>query len=306
MSRFPWPARLVVLAAIWGMSFLFIKVGDEALAPLQVALGRMLLGSATLLLILAVRGDRLPRGIGTWGHLIVAALILNVIPFSLFAYGETQTTSVLAGICNATTPLFTLPLAILMLGEERATVSRVVGVVIGFVGVLIVLGVWRGLGGAALLGNLACLAAAASYAIGFPYARKYLAGRVESTVGLAAAQLVCGTVVLAIITPLVTHTPATLPLKVVASVGALGILGTGIAYILNYSLIRDAGATIASTVTYLLPLFSTVVGVLVLGEPLTWNEPAGALVVILGVAISQDRLPLLSLERRLRTKRAVS
>jgi drug/metabolite transporter (DMT)-like permease len=287
---FPWQARLVVLAAIWGMSFLFIKVGDEALAPLQVALGRTVLGAATLLLIVAGRRERLPRGFQVWRHLAVASILFNALPFSLFAYGELHTTSVLAGIWNATTPLFAAPLAILMLPGERLSRNRLTGLVTGFVGVLIVLGVWQGLGGSGLLGNLLCLGASASYGLGFPYARKHLAGRGDSTLALATGQVLCATVELAIITPFLTHTPHVLPVKVIASVIALGVLGTGIAYILNYGLIRDAGATNASTVTYLIPLFSTVLGIIVLGEPLAWYEPVGAVLVIVGVIVSQDRL----------------
>jgi drug/metabolite transporter (DMT)-like permease len=280
----------VLLAAIWGMSFLFIKVADEALAPLQVALGRTMFGAATLVLILVVRREGLPRDTRVCLHLAVAAVLLNVLPFSLFAFGETRTTSVLAGIWNATTPLCTLPIAMLTLADERATWQRIVGLVIGFAGVLVVLGVWQGLGGSAFIGNLACLAAAMSYGVGFPYTRRYLTGRQDSTISLAAGQLVCAVVEVAVLTPFFTRAPNSLPLKVVASVLVLGVLGTGIAYILNYGLIRETGATIASTVTYLIPLFSTVVGVVVLAEPLTWYEPIGALVVIAGVAISQGRL----------------
>jgi drug/metabolite transporter (DMT)-like permease len=285
-----WQGRLVLLATIWGSSFLFIKVGDESLAPLQVTLARLAFGAAALLAILAVRRERLPRGRQVWLRLAVAALLVNVIPFSLFAYGETHTTSVLAGIWNATTPLFTLIVAMAALPEERPTLTRAAGLATGFVGVLIVLGVWHGVGGNALIGNLACLAAALSYGFGFPYTRKYLSGRPESSVALAAGQLLCGTVVLAVIVPFVTSMPSTLPLHVTVSMLALGVLGTGIGYILNFEIIRDAGATPASTVTYIVPLFATVEGMLFLGEPLTWYEPVGAVVVILGVAVSQGRL----------------
>lgn len=291
-SGVPWQVRLVPLAAIWGMSFLFIKVGDEEFAPLQVAFIRMLVGTATLLLILALRREGLPRDPRIWMHLTVAAIFFNALPFSLFAYGELHTTSVLAGIWNATTPLFTAPLALLILPGERLDRGRLVGLILGFLGVLIVLGIWRGLGENALAGNLLCMGAAISYGFGFPYTRKYLSGRPHSVLSLAAGQLVCGTVELAIITPFVTRLPAAVTLPAIGSVFVLGALGTGIAYILNYGLIRDAGPTAASTVTYLVPLFSTVVGVLVLGEPLTWYEPAGALVVILGVAVSQGRIHL--------------
>ncbi|GAC1511572.1 MAG: DMT family transporter [Chloroflexota bacterium] len=288
-SAVPWQARLVLLGAIWGMSFLFIKVGDEALAPLQVALARLIFGTATLLAILAVRREALPRDRTLWAHLAVAALLFNVLPFSLFAYGETLTTSVLAGILNATTPLLTLPIAMLTLPEERPTRNRILGLIVGFTGVLVVFGIWHVTGGHALLGNLACLAAAACYGVGFPYLRKHIAGRPESSVVLSAAQLLCATVELALVVPFLTKAPTTLPVKVLASVVALGVLGTGIAYVLNYGLIRDAGATNASTVTYVIPLFATLAGVLFLQEHLTWNEPAGAVVVIAGVALTQDR-----------------
>lgn len=107
---------------------------------------------------------------------------------------------------------------------------------------------------------------------------------------LAAGQLLCGTIELAIITPFLTAMPGTLTITAVGSVLALGILGTGIAYSINYSLIRDTGATNASTVTYLIPLFSTVAGVSIVGEPLSWYQPVGGIIVILGVAISQGKL----------------
>jgi drug/metabolite transporter (DMT)-like permease len=286
----PWQARLILLAAIWGLSFLFIKVGDEALPPLQVALGRLILGTLTLLVILAIRHEGLPKERRIWFHLAVTAILFNSVPFSLFAYGETHTTSVLAGIWNSTATLFAVPFSMLMLATERPSRSRLAGIVVGFLGVLVVMGVWRGFGGSAFIGNLACLGAALCYGIGFPYMRRYLTGHAYSTISLAAGQLICGTVQLALITPFVTTIPHALPLKVIGSMLALGMLGTGLAYILNYSLVRDAGATTASTVAYLIPLFSTAAGVIILGEPLAWYEPVGAVVVIAGVAISQGRL----------------
>ncbi len=285
-----WRGRFLLLAAIWGMSFLFIKVGDEVLAPVQVALGRMAVGTGTLLIILAVRREGLPAFGSIWIRLAAAALLLNTLPFTLFAYGETHVTSVLAGIWNATTPLLTLVVVLAALPEERPTRSRVAGLAIGFLGVLVVLGIWSGLGGAALLGSLACLAAAGCYGLGYPYSRRVLTGRSESMLALAAGQLLCGTVELGVVAPFTTHMPATIPLRVVLSIFALGALGTGIAYVLNYALVRDAGATVTSTVTYVIPLFSTVAGVAFLGEHLSWNQPIGAVVVVLGVAVSQERL----------------
>jgi drug/metabolite transporter (DMT)-like permease len=284
-----WLPSFVLLSAIWGASFVFIKVGDRSFAPLQVALGRCAFGAAMLLVVLAVRRDRLPRGWTAWLHLMALAVFFNSVPFALFAWGETHVSSVVAGIWNATTPLNALLVSLVLLPEERPTRQRVAGLAIGFVGVIVVLGPWSGLGGR-LLGNLACLGAAACYGLGFPYTRRYVSGRSESSVSLSAAQVLCGTLQLALVAPFLSSAPGHIRLDSVLSIVVLGALGTGLAYVLNYVVIRRAGAATASTVTYLIPLFSTALGVIVLGEGLTWNEPVGAAVVLLGVALSQGRL----------------
>ena len=288
-TTIPWPARFSLLALFWGSTFLFIKIGDEALAPIQVSLGRLLVGTATLLAILALRGERLPAGWGLWGQLALAGLLLNVAPFTLFAYGERHVSSLLAGIWNATVPLFTLPIAIAWIADEHATARRLLGLAVGFFGVLVVLGAWRGLGGASLAGNLLCLGAAAAYGLGFPYTRRYLARRPEGPLALASAQLVCATVEIAILTLLFTHAPHGLAAKHVLSVLALGVFGTGLTFVLNYSLIRDVGATVTSTVAYVMPIVSTVLGILALGEPLRWYGPVGAAIIVVGAVLAQSR-----------------
>jgi drug/metabolite transporter (DMT)-like permease len=286
----PWPARFTLLAIAWGSTFLFIKIGDEAFAPFEVSLGRVLVGTATLLAILALRGERVPSGgPRLWGQLAVAAILLNVAPFTLFAYGEQHVSSVLAGIWNATVPLFTLPIAMLALTDEHATPRRLAGLGIGFAGVLIVLGVWRGVGATSLGGNLLCLGAAASYGLGFPYARRYLARRRDGPLALATAQLICATVILAILTPLFSSAPHGVAANHILSILALGVIGTGFTFLLNYSLIRDVGATVTSTVTYVMPIVSTVLGVVALGEPLLWNQPVGAAVIVVGAALTVRR-----------------
>lgn len=285
-----WRPQLVLLAAIWGASFLFIKVGLRDLAPIDVAFGRVAIGAVTLMAILAVRRESLPRGGRAWGDLAVAGALFCAIPFALFAYGETRISSVLAGLWNATTPLLTLLVALLVLPEERPDRRRVVGLLVGFAGVLVVLGPWRGVGGGELTGQLMCLGAACCYGLAFGWTKRRLAGRAESGFALAAAQVLCATAMLAVATVFVGGGPAPLGADTIASMLALGALGTGVAYILNYAIIRRAGATTASTVTYLVPLFSTVLGIVVLGEGFTWNEPAGAAVVLGGVAFAQGLL----------------
>jgi drug/metabolite transporter (DMT)-like permease len=288
----PWLTRYLLLSAIWGTSFLFIKIADRELSPLQVVLARLALGAVTVLAVLLVRRERLPSGRRTWAHLALLALISNAIPFSLIAYGETHISSVLAGLWNATTPLFTLLIALVVLPDERPTRQRVAGLVLGFVGVGLVLGPWSGLGGPSLRGSMAVAGASACYGVSFAYLRRFLSGQSDSGVSLVAGQLLCGTAIMALVTVLFTAPPAALGLGPLLSAGALGVLGTGLAYVLNYAVVRRAGATIASTVTYLIPLFATAAGVVLLGEGVAWNEPAGALVVLLGVALSQGRVRL--------------
>jgi drug/metabolite transporter (DMT)-like permease len=288
----PWQAQFVLLAAIWGSSFVFIKVLGRHWPAVDVALGRCTLGALTLLVMLKLRGERLRFERRMWMHLTVAALLFNAVPFTLFAFGETKISSVLAGLWNATTPLFALVAVLAAFPEEHPNRARIAGLALGFVGVAMVLGPWRSLGSNQLIGDLACAGAAACYGVGFPYTRRYLAGRPESGVALAAGQLLCASVVLALLAPLARAPTTHIGLDGLGSLVALGALGSGVAYVLNYVVVRAAGSTTASTVTYLVPVFSTILCVVVLGESLHWNEPVGAAVLIAGIAISQGTLGL--------------
>jgi drug/metabolite transporter (DMT)-like permease len=183
-----------------------------------------------------------------------------------------------------------LPLAVLVFRTERMTARRGVGLGLGFVGVLVVLGVWQGLGGAQFTGQLMCLGAAACYGVSIPYQKRFIAGRPESGLALSAAQLVVATALLAIAAPLVAGAPPVptrLSGEVIASVLALGALGTGLAFVINMRNIRLVGASTASTVTYVIPIFAVLIGVLALGEHLAWYQPVGAAIVLAGVAVSQ-------------------
>lgn len=282
-----WQLKFAALALMWGMSFLFMKVADESLAPLQVALGRMIFGALALGTVLAIRRERLPGRVRIWAHLALVALLLNAVPFSLFAYAEQRIPSALAGIGNGTTPLFTTAFAVLALRSERPDRRRVLGVATGFIGLLVVFGVWRGVGGGDAAGTLMAVAAAACYGLGWVYVRRFLTGTGYSTLALAAGQLIAGTVLLAVVTCLATGAPAGLPVRVVGSVVLLGVFGTGIAYLLQYQVIGAAGATVASTVTYFVPVVALLVGIGVLGEHLSWNVFVGAAVILAGAALTQ-------------------
>jgi drug/metabolite transporter (DMT)-like permease len=283
-------ARIAVLAAIWGCSFLFIKVALEGVSAMQVAVARTVLGAATLGSYVLIRREKLPRRPRTWMHLAVMGVTANVLPFIGFSWGEEHgATSGLAAIYNGATPLWTLLVAMAALPAERPTRARLVGLVLGFLGVLLVLAPWRSTHGAHLAGQLACLGAGACYGVGFAYTRRFLTG-VGSPPALAAAQMLCATAEFAVLAPFFAAGRVSLPPRVWLSLVGLGAVGTGIAYVMYYGLIHDVGATTASTVTYLIPLVAVTLGVIVLGEAVRWNDFAGAAVVITGIAVAEGRL----------------
>lgn len=281
-----------LLALIWGFSFLLVKIGERALDPTALTFGRVSIGAVTLGAIVAAGGDRLPCAPATWAHLAVTGLLMNALPFTLIALGEQHVSSVLAGIWNATTPLFTVPVALVLIPDERLSRQRVAGLGVGFAGVLTVLGIWRAGGTSSLAGSLMCLGAAGCYGVGFPYSRRFLTAGTDGPLALAAGQLICATAELALVVPVLAHVPHSLSADVLGSVLALGALGTGIAYVLSFSIVRDAGATAAATVTYIIPVFSTLAGILLLREPLGWYQPVGAAVILAGAATAQGRLRL--------------
>ncbi|MDJ0465554.1 DMT family transporter [Streptomyces sp. H27-C3] len=284
-----WRIRFGVLSLVWGFSFLLIKVGTEAFAPFQVTLGRLVFGTAVLAVAMAVKRERLPRSARTWGHLTVAAFFLNALPFSLFAYSELTIPSTLAGICNATSPLWGMALSMVALSEDRPTRRRVAGLGLGFIGVLTVLGAWQGFSGLDFGGTAMALLASLSYPVGWIYVRRTLAGSKDSHLSMTGAQLFIATVQLALVTPLFTTLPTSFPLVPLLAVLALGALGTGLAVLLQYGLVAEIGPTTAQMVTYFIPVIATVAGVAVLGEHLGWNTPVGAAIVLAGAALTQSR-----------------
>ncbi|TXS10836.1 DMT family transporter [Streptomyces sp. wa22] len=283
-----WRIRFTALSLIWGFSFLLIKVGTDGYAPFQVTFGRLLAGTVVLAVAMVVRRERLPRTGRIWGHLFVAAFFLNALPFSLFAYAELTIPSTLAGICNATSPLWGMALSVVALSEDRPTRRRVAGLGLGFIGVLTVLGAWQGFSGLDVTGTAMALLASLSYPVGWIYVRRTLAGTGSSTLSLTGSQLFLGTVQLALVVPMFTDMPTHAPLLPTLAVIALGALGTGLAVLLQYGLVEEVGPTTAQMVTYFIPVIATAAGVTLLGERLNWNTPVGALIVLAGAALTQS------------------
>jgi drug/metabolite transporter (DMT)-like permease len=284
-----WRVRFGAVSLIWGFSFLLIKVGTDGFAPFQVTLGRLAFGTAVLAAAMVVKRERLPRGARTWGHLAVAAFLLNALPFSLFAYSELTIPSTLAGICNATSPLWGMALSLVALSEDRPTRLRVAGLGLGFLGVLTVLGAWQGFSGLDATGTAMALLASLSYPIGWIYVRRTLADSGHSALSMTGAQLLLATVQLAFVTPLFTTLPSHFPLVPLLAIAALGTLGTGLALLVQYGLVAEVGPTTAQMVTYFIPVIATAAGVAILGESLSWSTPVGAVIVLAGAALTQAR-----------------
>jgi drug/metabolite transporter (DMT)-like permease len=281
----------LALSLVWGASFLFIKVGLEGLSPAQVVLGRILLGALTLAAIMTVTGRRWPRERRVWGHMIVVGTFFCAVPFTLFAWAEQYVPSSLASIYNATTPIMTLLLTPLVLRSERLDRTRVAGLIVGILGVVVLTGPWQLFGTgdvrATIPAQLACLGATVSYGFAGLYLRRFVSGLPYDSVTLSSVQLTMASVVVLLFAPFTARGPISLNLPVVLSVAVLGIVGTGIAYIWFTRIIRDWGAARASTVTYLAPVVGVALGVLVLGESIHWYEPVGGAIVIAGILVSQ-------------------
>ncbi|WP_283137050.1 DMT family transporter [Rhizohabitans arisaemae] len=276
----------MVLSAIWGSSFALIKIAvDAGVAPLWVALWRCLFGMLALCAICLACRLPFPRDRVTWGHALVVAALLNAVPFALLAHGETLVSSLTAGVLNATTPLATLIFAMALVPEEKPSARRFLGLAIGFAGVLVVLGVWEGLSGGSVTGSLFCLLSTACYGAGFAYTRRFFSGRAGSATALSAVQIGCATAELALVTPFIAGPPTWPGVHAAAGLLVLGSVGTGVAYILNLQVIQAVGPTVAASVTYVVPLWSTLIGALFLAEPLGWNTMAGGLLVIGGVLL---------------------
>lgn len=285
--------RFGLLASLWGTSFLWIKIGLNLFSPVQIVVIRLVLASLFLLGLCAVRRIRLPRDRRVWTRLVVATLFANSLPFTLFAFGERTVDSGLAGVLNATTPLWALGIG-LATGQDRGLGwAKWVGLLLGFAGTLVIFAPWEG-GMTASWGALACLAAAASYGVGYAYVGRHLGKRAESPTALATAQMLVATGWMALALPFGGLTPIHLAaggsvVAALAAVAILGLLGTGVAFMVNFRLIADEGGTMTSTVGYLLPIVSVVVGAVVLGESVGLRVLAGVAIVLGGVALSRRR-----------------
>ncbi|MBD3943648.1 DMT family transporter [Microbacterium sp. NEAU-LLC] len=283
--------QFVLAGIVWGSSFLFMKVALTGISPAQVAWTRILLGTVTLGILVLARREHLSRSVRVWGHLLVLGITFCVVPFLLFSWAQQHVSSGVASIFNATTPIMTAIMAWLVFRVERLKAMQVVGIGVGILGVIVIIAPWQGLSwDGSLIAELAILGATASYGFSFAYMRRFASNTGMSALAFTFGYIAMAGLVMALLTPFLVLTPVQLDVPIVVSLVLLGCLGTGIAYVWNQNTVRAWGPTRASTVTYITPVVGVVLGVLILGETVSWNEPVGALVVFLGILLAQDRL----------------
>lgn len=289
-SRLDW-LLFVLLGFFWGSSYLFIKIGVEAgikpltLVTLRLAFGALLLGG-----VVALARERLPRAPRTYGHLVVIAVLSVALPFSLISWAEQSVDSTLAAVINGAIPLFVMVIAAATLPDEPFTVRRVAGLLVGFVGVAILVGFDPGVvSGTGLLPALALMGSSLSYAAGGVYARRFLQGLRPMITALF--EIGFALVIAAVLAGLVDR-PLSLPgrLDALVAVVWLGLLGSGLAFLIFFRLLGRWGATRASMVAYLIPVFGLLLGALVLREPIDARLLIGTVLVIGGIALVNLRL----------------
>lgn len=277
MDRGAW-TKLLLLGAIWGASYMFIKIGLRDLTPEMIAFVRIALAALVLLPLAASRGAlRGLRPLTGWFLLIGSVQV--AVPFVLIGLGEEEISSGLAGILIATTPMFTALLAIWVDHEERSQGLRLVGVATGFAGVALLLGVDLGGSRAELLGGLLVVLAGLGYAIGALLAKHKLEG--VQPLGMSAGVMASSTLVL--IPAAIAGAPSEVPgVGPIAAVVTLGVVGTGFAFVILYSLISSVGPARTWLVTYIAPLFAVAYGATLLGEEITVATIGGMALILAG------------------------
>lgn len=285
--------QFIAMGLVWGASFLFMKVGLEGVSFGQVVWARLVFGAVTLAVIAVITRSRLPREPIVWLHFLVVAITYCVIPYLLFAWAEQYVSSSLASIYNAVTPITTAILVTVVFRVEKLNRDQVLGVLIGVLGVVIVVGPWQiGALSGSVWGQLACLGAVTCYGFSFGYIRRFISHRAMPATTIAVMNIGVAAAIMLVLTPVVAWGPITFSWPVLLSLLALGALGTGVVYIWNMNVLRAWGPTATSGVTYVTPVVGVALGILVLGETLSWNEPVGAVVVLAGILLTQQRVRL--------------
>lgn len=296
MIRFPvranptsaliWVPIYLGISTAYGFSFLLMKVGLTAFAPLQLAFIRIVLGAMAVGVIFIIRGKRLTREKNLWWHAFISGALIVVIPITAYIFAQERVPSTVAGILSSSTPFFALAATVFFSRTLKPKGSQVIGLVISFLGVILILGVSSTSAHSDPAGVIMCLGGSFSFGLGAAYSRKFInlkLGLLDQTL----MQLFCASLLLLPLQFLSFETPHDLNFRVVMAVLAAGIVALGFANVGLNSLYRYPGVTIASTINYLIPVVAASAGILLLNEKISVNELVGAAIIIVGLFITQ-------------------
>lgn len=275
----------ILLGAIWSSSFMWIKIAVQEVGPLTLVAFRALFGLLFGIAVILIQRVKLPRTFKSWFPLLLLGLTNVAIPFFLISWGERSIDSAIASILDATVPLFTILIAHFLLRDDKITTPKLLGLLVGFAGIIVLMSKDIGASPSSLFGQAAVIVASLFYAISAVYARKVT----EDTPGIlrSAGPLVSATATMWL-GALIFENPVEIPQIGITWVALLflGVLGSGLAFVLAYYLIHEIGPTRTTMVTYLFPLGGVILGVAVLHEQLTWQVIAGAALIIASLAIA--------------------
>ena len=291
---------LLLLALLWGSSFFFYKILVAVLPPVTVVLGRVGIAAVAMNLWLLAQGTVMPRSARLWARFLLLGLLNNVIPFVLIAWGETRITSGMASILNATTPIFMVAVAHFGTDDEKLSWGKIAGIVLGIMGVVILVGRDAFAGASYIWGALAVIGASCAYGFGGVYSRRF---KDLPPMQAATGQITGGAILLLPLSLLADH-PWTLPMPggaVWASLLAIALVNTALAYFVYFKMVASVGVTYISLVTFLIPIIALMLGAAFLHESVTAQALAGTAIIALGLAAIDGRLlRLRSIRHRLK------
>ncbi|MCU1410479.1 MAG: EamA family transporter [Rhodoglobus sp.] len=282
--------QYVAMALSWGSNFFFVAIALQAFGYGQVTWARVVLAALALGAVVLIRRVPLPRRPVMYLHFLVTGVTSCTIPHLAFSWGQQYVGSGLAAIYNSAAPLATAAIAVLLFRIERLTPLRVAGLLLGLGGVVVIIGPWSAGGGGELPGQIACLVAAVSYGFSLVYLRRFVMPHDIPALAVAFLNVAAAAVFSLLLTPALVFQPFEFELLPVLALLVLGIVGTGFSHIWNLNVLRAWGPVAVSTVAYLLPVVAVALGVALLHERLTWNEPVGALIVLVSVLLARGRV----------------
>lgn len=290
MGLFIWASLL------FAGNYLFAAVALASFTPVEISWARTTLAAITLFIVMKFQGEKLPRGLEIWVKLNISALLFNTIAFLGMALAVTRISTVQTSIWNALVPLMTLLLVLVFVPEERPSIHRVVGLLMGLIGAVVIAQPWNGLGSIDLFGTAAILISTLSYAGGLVYARVTFTKVKESALTITAGQMICSALHFFLILPWFMSEQFNPQIKTVAAILALGIVGTAITFLLIQKLIKVVGASVTGDTTYLILFAAMALGVVVLGEAINVWQIIGAGSILAGLIVinRENRTPALN------------